>query len=179
MYPFIRLAKTFLTAGRATPLDILGVHVSHHRCWPQDLDMFMEMNNGRVLTIFDLGRFGLAARTGLTALLRREKWGLAVAGGSTRYRKRILPFARFEMRTRCAGWDARFFYMEQTIWLGNTCAAQTLLRTCVTDKAGIVPSDRALAALGSDVASPELPAWVQNWITAEDTRVWPPQDVRS
>lgn len=177
MYPVIRIAKTFWEARKQGPMDILDVHVSQHRCWPQDLDVYLEMNNGRVLTILDIGRFGLSHRAGLTDLLRRQKWGLAVAGGSTRYRKRIRPFARFEMRTRCAGWDARFFYMEQTIWLGETCAMQALLRTCVTDRNGIVATARVAEAMGVDTASPALPDWVQAWIDADATRPWPPERV--
>ena len=60
MYPFVRLIKDMVLARRAPELPILGVHVSHHRCWPQDIDVFIEMNNGRILTILDLGRTVLA-----------------------------------------------------------------------------------------------------------------------
>ena len=175
MYPFVRLARTYLAFRRAAPIGILDTHVSAHRCGPHDLDMFLEMNNGRVLTILDLGRTGLALRVGLMDLLRRQRWGLAVAGGSTRYRKRIKLFDRLEMRTRCVGWDERFFYMDQTIWVRGTCAAQALLRTCITDASGIVPTDRALAALGAEVPAPELPGWVAAWIAADAERPWPPE----
>jgi acyl-CoA thioesterase FadM len=175
MYPFARLILTTLRARRQPRLSLLGVHVSQHRCWPIDLDMFLEMNNGRVLTLLDLGRTGLSVRMGLTGVMTRERWGVAVAGGSTRYRKRIRPFAAFEMRTRCIGWDDRFVYMEQTLWLGPDCAFQGLLRTCVTDRNGIVPTARVLAALGETAASPALPDWVLQWIAADATRPWPPE----
>jgi len=175
MYPFLRLAVTARHARAAPPLTLFDTHVSQHRCWPHDLDMFLEMNNGRVLTLLDLGRFGLAERTGFSAVLRRERWGLAVAGGSTRYRKRILPFVRFEMRTRAVGWDTRFLYMEQSIWIGAACAAHALLRTCATDAQGIVGTDRVMAALGIADPAPDLPDWVAAWITADAVRPWPPE----
>ena len=50
---------------RLPPLPVLGTHVSHHRCWPWDLDPWVELNNGRTLTLYDLGRIPMAQRTGL------------------------------------------------------------------------------------------------------------------
>ena len=64
-------------------------HVSYHRCWPWDIDLWMELNNGRTLTFYDLGRIPLARRTGLVELLRKQRWGLTMAGASVRYRARI------------------------------------------------------------------------------------------
>ncbi len=135
----------------------------------------MEMNNGRVLTILDLGRTVLAHRAGLLAVLRTEKCGLTMAGVSMRYRRRIRPFVRFETRSRCVGWDARFIYLDQSIWIDGACAAQALYRSAVTDAAGIVPPARILGAMGHDAGSPDLPAWVENWIDADATRPWPPE----
>jgi len=47
MYPIIRQIKEFVVHRNAPDLDPLGTHVSYHRCWPQDIDIYMEMNNGR------------------------------------------------------------------------------------------------------------------------------------
>ena len=175
MYPFLRLAWQMWRHRADPPLPLTGTHVSHHVCWPWDLDGFGEMNNGRVLTLFDLGRFTSGSRFGLMAVLRRNRWGLAVAGGSTRYRRRILPFARIEMRTRLAGWDARFFYIVQEMWIGGECACQALLRTAVTGGGRAVPTEKVVEALGRDEPPPELPAWVRAWIAAEAERPWPPE----
>ncbi|MFT5066001.1 MAG: acyl-CoA thioesterase FadM [Yoonia sp.] len=175
MYPFIRLAKEMFIHRKATALPILGTHVSYHRCWPQDLDAFMEMNNGRILTILDLGRTVLAQRAGLLGALKTKGWGLTMAGNSVRYRKRIRPFVRFKLVSRAVGWDARFVYLEHTIWIGGECAVQALFRSAVTDKSGIVEPSRIIAAMGQDITSPTLPDWVQNWIDADATRPWPPQ----
>ena len=174
MYPVVRLAKHLWLARRAPPLAFLGTHVSHHRCWPQDIDLFMEMNNGRVLTILDLGRSALARRVGMLDAMRREGWGMTMAGVSVRYRKRIRPFVRFRTLSRGIGWDARFFYLDQTIWIDETCAAQALYRVALTDAQGLVAPERLARALGHDGPSPEMPAWVRNWIEADASRPWPP-----
>lgn len=174
MYPFVRMLKELALTARATPLPITGTHVSHHRCWPWDIDLWRELNNGRTLTLYDLGRIPLAGRTGLSRVLLKQRWGLTMAGASVRYRKRIRTFAKFEMRSRLVGWDTRFFYVEQSMWLEGECANQIVYRAAVTDRNGIVDTDRACAALGATDPSPTLPAWVQAWIDADATRPWPP-----
>lgn len=174
MYPIVRLAKEIIKSSRMPALPALGRHVSHHRCWPQDIDQYMEMNNGRILTILDLGRTGLAMRVGLVRALRQNGWGMTMAGASIRYRKRIRPFVRFRVVSKAVGWSDRFFYLEHTIWIGDECAVQALFRSAVTDKNGIVNPARVFAAVGMDQPSPVKPAWVQAWIDADNTRPWPP-----
>lgn len=175
MYPFVRMAWQFWEHRKAPGLGLSDVHVSHHRCWPWDIDFWVELNNGRTLTLYDLGRIPLANRTGLTRVLREEKWGLTVAGVSVRYRKRITPMTRFEMRSRCLGFDDRFLYIDQSMWKGETCLNQALYRTAVTSTDGIVAPDKVTKLLGFAALNPELPAWVQHWIDAENTRPWPPE----
>ena len=47
MYPFIRLIKDVLMARRLPALENFSdVHVSHHICWPWDVDMFAEIIMG-------------------------------------------------------------------------------------------------------------------------------------
>ncbi|PHQ86836.1 MAG: thioeseterase [Thalassobium sp.] len=175
MYPFVRLAHSLLKARRMPAMSPLDPHVSRHRCWPQDCDIFMEMNNGRILTLYELGRFQAAVRMGLWALLKERKWGLTVAGTSIRYRRRLLPFEKFETRTRIATWDDRFVYIEQGMFKQNgECASHVLFRTAVVEKNRAVPTDQLIAALGITDPRPVPAAWVQNWIAAEATRPWPP-----
>jgi len=177
MYPIIRVIKEYLIARRMPPLDPLGTHVSHHRCWPQDIDQYMEMNNGRILSILDLGRTGLAQRVGLISTLAKNKWSLTMAGCSVRYRKRIRPFVKFRIVSKAVGWDDRFFYIDQSIWIGDECAVQALYRSALTDKNGIIRPRVVFDAIGYDAeARPVLPEWVQAWIDADKTRPWPPLD---
>jgi acyl-CoA thioesterase FadM len=175
MYPFVRMAKELWRARSLPPLGLFDTHVSHHLCWPWDLDFWMELNNGRTLTLYDLGRLPLGYRTGLMPVLRKHGWGLTVAGSTIRYRRRVTVFARLTMRSRCVGWDNRFVYMEQSLWQGEECASHALIRSAVVGKAGIVPPSEMAAALGAAPEIPPLPAWVQAWISADATRPWPPE----
>lgn len=175
MTPILRTAAELLRARRAAPLPLLGLHKTPMRCWPGDIDLFLELNNGRTLSLFDIGRFGLAARMGLIRVLREKRWGLVVAGASVRYRARIRPFQKFEIRSRALAWDKRFIYIEQSMWRGETCCNHILLRTAVTEHGSIVPTDQVLDALGETASSPDMPDWAQTWIDADATRPWPPK----
>ncbi|MCT4370320.1 acyl-CoA thioesterase [Yangia mangrovi] len=175
MYPFLRLAKELFLVRNAAPLANGEVSVTRHICWPWDLDMFAELNNGRVLTLYDLGRMPLAKRSGLLAMLKRERWGFAVAGAMVRYRKRIKLFDRIEMRSRVIGWDLRFIYIEQSMWKSDgDCASHAVYRVAVTSRAGMIAPERVMELLGADPFSPVLPGWVTHWIETEAERPWPP-----
>ncbi|PIE11100.1 MAG: thioeseterase [Rhodobacterales bacterium] len=175
MYPWIRLAAAMWSARSAEPLPLTGTHESRVTCMPWDIDPWQELNNGRTLTLYDLGRLPMGARIGLNDALRKNRWGIAVAGASVRYRKRVRIFERLTMRTRVVGWDERFVYTEQSLWNSKgECASHILIRGAVTDENGIVTSDRLAKAMGVDPQSPPLPGWVQAWIDAEVDRPWPP-----
>jgi acyl-CoA thioesterase FadM len=175
MYPFARLAWQLRAARALPPLPLMGTHESRHICWPWDLDVFGELNNGRTLTLYDLGRIPWFGRIGLDAVLRREGWAVAIVGASVRWRRRVHAMERLTMKTRALGWDARFLYSEQSLWKANgECASHALIRAACSTRAGIVPAARVLAALGHEEPSPPMPPWVEEWIAAEAHRPWPP-----
>ena len=119
MYPFLRLIKEVFKFRKAPQLGFGDVHVSYHMCMPWDLDPWIELNNGRTLTLYDLGRIPLAARSGLLNVLKERRWGMTMAGACVRYRRRIRMFERIEMRSRALCWDDRFIYIEQSMWKTN------------------------------------------------------------
>ncbi len=175
MYPFIRLFKEMFVHRNDPPLAVGEVHVSHHICWPWDIDLWMELNNGRTLTLFDLGRIPMARRGGLIDALRRERWGLTIAGNTVRYRRRVRMFDSVEMRSRLLCWDARFMYLEQSMWkTDGECSSHAVYRAAVTDSNGIVPTARVMQAMELDAVSPAMPGWVTQWTEAEAMRPWPP-----
>ena len=175
MYPFARMFWHLRRHRQDPQTGFMAEHVSHHICWPWDLDLWGELNNGRTLTLYDLGRVPAGRRNGLFVALRANHWGLAVAGASVRYRKRVLAFDRITMRSRALGWDARFIYVEQSMWKSDgQCASHILIRSAITSATGIVPPHQLAAALHWQGPPPTLPAWVTAWIAAETQRPWPP-----
>jgi acyl-CoA thioesterase FadM len=175
MYPFARLA---LVTRRARKRPRLAVDDPAHlrlTCWPWDIDMYAEMNNGRVLTLYDLGRFDHAVRIGLVDAIKARGWGFAVGGASVRYRRRVRAFDRLDLSTQAVGMDARWFYMHQVMRRKGDAVSAGLMRICCTNADGIVPTADVMAALGAgDMALPPAP-WVQAWIDAEAARPWPPE----
>ena len=175
MYPVIRMFWQYAKARREKRLLFTGTHVSHHFCLPWDIDLWMELNNGRTLTLYDMGRIPFAYRVGLIDALRKNRWGLTMAGASVRYRRRIRMFEKIEMRSRVAFWDERFMYVEQSMWKKNgECANHILYRAAITSATGmIVPADAAKEA-GQSAEPPQAPEWVLAWIKADSVRPWPP-----
>jgi acyl-CoA thioesterase FadM len=175
MYPFIRMAKAFWEVRNAPELGLFDTHVSRHRCWPWDIDIAMELNNGRTLTLLDLGRIPLAHRLGLLRVLKEQKWGLTMAGVTVRYRRRIRTFEAFTMKSRLVCWDERFTYLEQCmINSAGEVANHAIYRAAATDKNGIVATQRLTEALGNGGQSPPIPDFIQSWIETEAKRPWPP-----
>lgn len=180
MYPFFRMIKEVMKAKRQPPLPIDAVHESQLMCWPWDLDVFGELNNGRTLTLFDLGRIPLGYRTGLISTLKREGWTMTMAGVSVQYRRRITSFKRLTLRSRCIGWDDKFIYIDQSFWRGETATTHAVYRVAVialkaeAGKSRIIAPERVLGAMGQGDWAPELPEWVNAWRAAEADRPWPP-----
>lgn len=174
MYPFIRLTWETFKSRRMAPVGIGEPHVTDVRIWPWDIDVFLDLNNGRILTLMDLGRFGLFARNGLLRTLRSKGWYGTVAGSAIRYRRRITMFQRLELRTRVLGWDDKFTYFDQSFWHKGQCCAQAVIRTAITAGQGIVPAPEVAAVMGIATPSPDLPDWVKGWSAAELQRPWPP-----
>lgn len=174
MYPFLRLAIERRRARSMPPLQPGDAHVIRVRCWPWDLDPWMELNNGRTLSLYDLGRVPMVERAGLPLVLRARGWGLTVAGSSVRYRQRIRAFDPIEIRSLLAGRDARFIYIHQAMFRGGEPTSSILVRSAVAGPGGIVPTDEVVAAVGWQDWNPPLAPWVAAWAEADALRPWPP-----
>ncbi len=173
MYPVLRAARQAFVHRNGPPMGLFDTHSGRHVVWPVDIDPWRELNNGRTLTLYDLGRVAVLQRTGLFAAMRGRGWAGTVAGATVRYRRRVQMFHRVEMRSRILGWDAKFLYMEQAMLRERTCTSHALFRIAVTDRTRLVPTAEVAPALGAG-DSPALPDWVRAWSEAEDRRPWPP-----
>ena len=175
MYPLRRQILESLRARRLPPLAPGEAHRHRFRVMPWDIDPFLDLNNGRILTLMDVGRIALAQRMGLIAALRRRGWGFAMAGSAPQYRKRVTMWARCETVSRLVGRDSRFIYIEQQLLAGGAPAAQVMCRSVITERGRLVPVDEVAAEMGAPDWDPPKPAWVEAWIEAETLRPWPPE----
>ena len=174
MYPWFRFAREMIRARRMPALQPGETHVTPLYCMPQDIDIQMEMNNGRIITLFDLGRVPMFQRMGVLGSMAKAGWYGTIAGSSIRYRRRITLFQKLEIRSRAVGVDGRFFYIEQGIFRGEECCAHALIRAAITTGKGIVPTDEVLDKIGMTATIPVLPDWARTWDRAETSRPWPP-----
>ena len=175
MYPVFRLLKASVHALASSKISFDTISEITMRCHPWDLDFFMEMNNGRILTLYDLGRMDLAIRSGIQQRLKQHKWGMVVAGSTVRYRKRIRIFDRITMRTQLMGFDQRWIYISQSMWVHGQAASSVLLRTGITAQGKTIPTKEVLAALQLESWQPKPDPWLQSWIQSEAQRPWPPE----
>lgn len=178
MYPFFRyaqsIAKAVIQNQKFDLLDLADTSEIKLRCSLTDIDNFLEMNNGRVLTLFDLGRTDFAIRTGLGKKLLQNRWGLVVAGSTVQYRKRIRAFDKVTIKTHVAAIDERWIYVEQSMWVNGKPCSSALLRTGVTERGKVVDTARVLAAMGKPDWQMPPTGYVAEWIESDGDRPWPP-----
>src|SRR4051812_6529347 len=166
-----RLLYVALAALRRTRLSPLDESVVRFTVLPSDLDLNGHMNNGRYLTIMDLGRVDLLLRTGVVGAMRRNRWSGVVASVAIRYRRALNPFARYELRSRLIGWDERWFFMEQRFTRGGELCAYAIVKVQFAGRAGRVAPQRMADAIHPGAQSPALPQAVRDWQEAEDRLV--------
>ncbi len=166
---FFRLFKTlllwFLFPRRNGLLD---ESVVRFRVWPNDLDTNLHMNNGRYMTLMDLGRLDLLLRNGAIRHVMRQKWYPVLAASELRFRRPLNLFQRFEIRTRIVTWDAKWIYLEQRILRNGDLALHAYLKgVFVARGGGSVPITRLLELMGETQAPPPMPEAIAAWMDAE------------
>lgn len=140
-----------------TKTSIMDVHALWFTVLPNDLDTNLHMNNGRYLTIMDLGRTDALLRSGLIKKVINEKWMPVIAGVSMIYRRSLAPFERYRLETKLIGWDDRWVYMEQCFIRKNgDLAAKGYVKAAFLKKGERVASADIAAAANYTGPSPAL-----------------------
>ena len=178
MYPYLRYTKSIVDAvianKKGKSLSLTQTSEVMVRCSLTDLDPMLEMNNGRILTIYDLGRTDFIIRTGLGKQLLKQRWGMVVAGSTIQYRKRIRLFDKVTINTHVVGIDERWIYLEHSMWVKGKPCSSVLLRTGVTQGGKVIEIARVLEALGESDLTMSPEPWVQEWIECNKDHRWPP-----
>jgi acyl-CoA thioesterase FadM len=167
----------FFIAGllRAKNLKHDDVSRLKFRVWPHDLDTNLHLNNGRYLTMADLGRMDLLLRAGLLRAVLKEGLLPMLSGTVIRYRREIRPFQRFELQSRIVCWRATAFVMEHRYIIEKdgeaVTAALALVRGGLYDKKSrrFVPAAHLMELAGYTGPSPEITPEIEAFLSVEDS----------
>jgi acyl-CoA thioesterase FadM len=160
-------------ARKRTSFDPFAEVFTPFRCWPTDLDTNLHMNNGRYLTLMDLGRLDFMAKTGiLWPSFRRGI--LAVLGASQMvYLKPLLVGRPFRIGTRLCCWDERWFVMQQRFLVGERTAAKATVRGMFRQRGQTVAPQAVMQLSGAPlpaaaVPPPEVASWLRSLAEQRD-----------
>jgi acyl-CoA thioesterase FadM len=171
-----RMIKVFISSFfRAKLPTIFSASELYFRVWPNDLDTNLHMNNGRYLTIMDLGRFDLVLRNGLFKFMRLHNSVPVLAAATARFRLSLEPFQRYKLESRVVCWDEKWVYMEQRFIMcggdkDGVVAAIGIVKGGFLNrrKKEMVPTEDILKELNFTDKSPQFPPHIKSWAKAED-----------
>ena len=116
---------------------------------PTDIDILRHMNNGRYLSLFDLGRWDLLVRTGIWDAMNSHGWYAVVSSETITFRKSLQLWQRFDIESRMLGHDDRAVYMEHRAVVDGEVYARAIVRARLLKKSGgTLSHDELFASLG-------------------------------
>lgn len=120
------------------------------RVLPNDLDLNFHMNNGRFLSVMDLGRIDLIIRMGMLKTLSSNGWYPVIGAIHTTFRKSLYLFERYDIVSKIVGWDEKWIYLSQTIERDGEEVATAVMKTLFMSENGKVATDDIARAIGED-----------------------------
>jgi acyl-CoA thioesterase FadM len=150
-----------LTRPRAGMLDEVRLPL---RIWPTDLDPYGHLNNGRYLTLMDMGRLEYGLRTGLARELLSRRWVPVLGAAAVEFRRELRAFQRCELVTRLAAWDDKWFFFEQHMEYAGQVHARAVVRGVTKLGRQTVPPAEVLATVGLASPSPLSPAELPSFL---------------
>lgn len=135
-----------------------------------DLDPLRHVNNGKYLSMLDLGRLDLMQRSGFWAAIGARGWYPVVSAQTITYKRSLTLGQRFTLVTRVLGVDERAVYLEQTFVRRGAVVARAVVQgRFLRRTGGTVTPTELFEAAGGAPDHLELPDWVPAW--AEAVRV--------
>lgn len=163
----LRLGSVWARSLGRSPLDPLAEARLPLRAWPVDVDTYLHVNNGRYLTLMDFGRFQHSIRTGMMSAMLRNRWRPILGAATVQFRRELLPLQRFELVTKLAAWDAKWFYIEHRFERAGEIYARGTVRGVLKQGRRTIPPEKLLHALGRDDPSPAPSEALQRWIESQ------------
>ena len=158
------LLQSLWTASKAS---VVGTSRRAFRVLPHDLDLNLHMNNGRYLTLMDLGRLDFMRQTGLLWPTLRRGWLPVLGATQMVYRKPLKFWQSFEIETEMEYWDEKWFVMRQRFVSQGKLMAVGRIRGLMRGPKGNVPPAQILQAAGAgQVKSPPASSELSQWLAS-------------
>lgn len=169
---FYMLIASLFKKRILSPLDKGSLYF---RVLPNDLDLNGHMNNGRYLTLMDIGRMDFVLRVKLAGYVLKNGYIPVLSAAKMRYRIPLMPFQKYRLDTRILCWDEKWVFMEQRFVIldgpkQDAVAAIGLIKGSFYDKKTktTVPTTDILNAINYTQDSPPLPNYLHQWQSAEN-----------
>lgn len=123
------------------------------RIYPNDLDINLHVNNGRYLTLCDLGRIDLFIRSGLAVVMIKNKWIPVVGSVTMKFIKPLYLFDRIRIVSRVSHWDAKYFYSIHMVYRDDELVSEgTSKALVVSRKAGRLTPAEVIESVNKHLA---------------------------
>lgn len=86
------------------------------------------MNNGKYLSLMDLGRVDLMIKAGIFGTLVKKGFYPVVVSQSIRFKKSLEPLQKFKMITTIESWDEKDFFISQKFVVGEIIYAEGYIK---------------------------------------------------
>ncbi len=159
----LRILLVRIAAFFRKPLKILDPSILTLWVFPNDLDIYFHMNNGRYLTVMDLGRFDIILRMGFGEICDRNQLAPLVASVAFRYKRSLKLFQRYQLVSRIVCWDDKWIFIKQSFIQNGKVAAVGYVKGLFRSPKGNVPTAQVLALLGAWEKSPHMPDSIKYW----------------
>ena len=163
MYPWLRLIGVGSSALKQPRIGLFDTTRVKLRVWPDDIDGNLHVNNGRYLTLADLGSITWFLRSGVLSQARRFRAIPLVADSIAKFRRDLKLMQAFTIETRLLGWERRCIFLQHRFLVDEYVSALVAVR-CVfkSGRRTIYPSE-LLGGLSTRTQSPVLPAWLSQF----------------
>ncbi len=160
---WLRFVRMAIMSLFCKPLTGLEESRMSFMVMPHDCDLNFHLNNGRYLTMMDLGRFYLTAQVGLLKEMLKRRWIPVVAAIEIKYFKSLDPFMKFEIVTRALTWDEKYIYLEQRFERKGQVYSKAIVRAIFLGPRGKVSPAEVMTIVKGLPVEPPVSDAIKIW----------------
>ena len=166
---WFRMLRIFIISKFVKQISLFEESRIGFRVWPIDCDINMHMNNGRYLTLMDLGRTHFMSQLNILWKLPKKKWFPVVGAVEIKYFRSLNPFQKFDLISRVLTWDKKWIYLEQRFEAQGKIMAVSRLRALFIGSNGIVSTDEILSLVTNTNPTPPDDEVLRLWEAKSNT----------